>query len=148
MKPIHSKVSDPFGVKLFFVGVVAAWSAQYLRVWPYPHWVLNVVFLIWVIAAIALFLGARAMREANQGLAVPTAPDKLARYRKLTGVSFLGLSVLGLLFAAPWIFEAYRPGPSIQASLILLGWGASMVIIWALHRNRRECTILMSEPAD
>ena len=149
MKPIHRyRGTGPFGVNVFVVGLMAVWSAQYLRVWPYPHWALNVVFLIWVIAAVALFYGGSAMRRANRGLVPPTAPEKLAQYRRLSRVSFFVLPVLGLLLIAPWIFEFYRPSPSIQAVLIVLGWTASMFGIWTLHRNRLKWFALMSEPVN
>lgn len=142
-----SPAKSGHGVILFWVGLGAFWSAQYLRVWPHPHWALNVVYLLWAVAAIALILGSRAMREANRGLTVPTTPEKLAQYRRQTALALSGASIMGVLFVAPWLFEFIRPSPLTQIALILLGWAMSIAILLALHRNRVAGVKLMSEPA-
>ena len=135
-------------ILLFWVGLGAFSSAQYLRVWPYPHWALNVVYFLWAVAAIALILGSRAMREANRGLTVPTIPQKLAQYRRQTALALSGASFMGALLVAPWLFEFIRLSPLTQMTFILLGWAMSMAILLALHRNRLAWVKLMSEPAD
>jgi len=88
------------------------------------------------------------VREANRGLTVPTTPLKLGQYRRRTALALAGLSVLGVLFFAPWFLEFSRLSPQIQIALILSGWGVSVALLMALHRNRLAWFKVMSEPAD
>lgn len=145
---VSSPDKSGHGAELLWPGLGAAWSASYLRAWPNPHWALNAVYLLWAIALVALLFGVPAVGAANRGLTVPTTPLKLAQYRRRTALALAGLSVLGVLFFAPWLLQFSRLSPQIQTALILTGWGVSVAILMALHRNRLAWVKLMSEPAD
>lgn len=133
--------------KLYLFGLAAAWTAQYLRVWPLPHWSLNTVYLLWIFAAVALFLGHPAVREINRGVVTPQGAEKQRIYRRRKALGSAGTLVLGLLFVVPWVFEIWRPNPATQILLILSGWITSIALMVGLHFNRRARLALLSGPA-
>lgn len=133
--------------KLCLFGLAAAWTAQYLRVWPLPHWSLNTVYLLWIAAGVALFVGYPAVRDINRGVVTPSDVEKERIYRRRKALGSAGTLVLVLLFAAPWTFEIWRPDPAAQIVLILSGWIISIALIIGLHFNRRARLALLSGPA-
>jgi hypothetical protein len=128
------------------LGLALAFTAQYLRAWPYPHWMLNIIYGLWLLGAVSLLAGWGSMQSENRSLVVPTEPAKHDRYHRLLRESVFGWGLLVVLFIAPYATEWSSLQTRVQVVLLVGGWAASLAILTGLMRNRSRWVALMTPP--